>query len=162
MSEITIRRAGPLDARPMAELLNEIIAIGGTTAITEPATTDSFRTYMEESRRSAWHLAEDAGGEVLGFQWINQIESLPPEAASIATFSKVGKTKLGIGSKLFAVTVQAARDLGYTWINADIRADNQGGLTYYQSRGFETYATKTGVTLPCGLVVDKVLKRFDL
>jgi hypothetical protein len=52
--------------------------------------------------------------------------------------------------------------LGYAWINANIRADNEGGLIYYQSRGFRDYDRWEGYQLPSGLVVDKVLKRFDL
>lgn len=160
---IKVRRAGSLDARPMVDLLNEIIQQGGTTAISQPWTTEDMRTYITaQPETSAWHLAEDEQGEVLGFQWINRIDSLPPEAASIATFAKVGKTGLGIGSALFKETEQAARQLGYSWINADIRADNMGGLAYYQSRGFEDYAIKKDVRLSSGLVVDKVLKRFNL
>ena len=69
---------------------------------------------------------------------------------------------MGIGSKMFDATVKAARILGFEWISANIRADNTGGLTYYQSRNFETYDRKMGVTLADGTVVDKVLKRYDL
>ena len=42
------------------------------------------------------------------------------------------------------------------------RADNAGGLTYYQSRGFRDYALEENVTLDTGLVVDRVSKRFDI
>lgn len=157
-----VRRAGPLDARAMAELLNEIVAIGGTTAITAPVAPEGLADRMETMPRNAWHVAEAEDGTLMGFQWIEQIDSLPPEAASIATFARVGKTGLGIGSALFTATRGAARDLGYRWINADIRADNTGGLAYYQSRGFEDYGRKTGVRLEDGTVVDKVLKRYDL
>jgi ribosomal protein S18 acetylase RimI-like enzyme len=52
--------------------------------------------------------------------------------------------------------------LGYVWINANIRADNEGGLIYYQSRGFRDYGRREGVALASGLVVDKVLKRYDI
>ncbi|MEC3861591.1 hypothetical protein VK792_09875 [Mesobacterium sp. TK19101] len=39
---ITIRRATQLDTRQMAELLNQIIDAGGTTAITQPVTRDAL------------------------------------------------------------------------------------------------------------------------
>ena len=159
---LTVRRAGRLDCREMADILNEIIARGGTTAMTTPVTPDDIRTRMEEGRRAAWHVAETEAGEIVGFQWINEYGDLPPEAASIATFARVGRTGLGIGSALFTATCAAARALGYAWICADIRADNDSGLTYYQSRGFETYAHKRGIVLEDGTVVDKVLKRYDL
>ena len=69
---------------------------------------------------------------------------------------------LGIGSALFEATKRVARDIGYVWINANIRADNAGGLAYYQSRGFEDYGRKERVRMPDGRVFDKVLKRYNL
>ncbi len=160
---IHIRRAGALDAAPMAELLNAIIAEGGTTAMTEPVTRAHFeRRIATAPDRSAWHLAEDAGGAVLGFQYIVPNDALPPDACEIATFVEIGRTQLGIGSRLFAATQDAARQMGYAWINATIRADNSGGLAYYQSRGFETYARENGIQLKNGLTVDRIRTRFDL
>ena len=159
---ITVRRAGPLDARPMAELLNEVIAIGGTTAITEPVTREDLLNWMEADPRSIWHVAEDATGQIMGFQWVDPHLKLGDTVAQIASFARVGKTGLGIGSKLFDATKRAARTAGYAWINAEIRADNEGGLIYYQSRGFEDYGRIEGYVMANGQVVDKVLKRYDL
>ena len=86
----------------------------------------------------------------------------PPEACDIASFVQVGRTGLGIGSALFDATAQAAARLGYVWINATIRADNHGGLTYYQSRGFRDWHYDEGVSLASGQVVDKISKRYDV
>ncbi len=89
-------------------------------------------------------MVEDEAGIVMGFQWIAPHDGLPPEAVDIATFARVGRTQIGIGSALFRATEAAARQMGYRWINANIRADNEGGLIYYQSRGFETYGRIDG------------------
>lgn len=159
---LKIRRAGALDARPMAELLNEIIEIGGTTAITDPVSREDLLIWMEADPRSIWHVAEDAAGQLMGFQWIEPHREHGATVGQIATFARTGKTGLGIGSKLFEATKQAARAAGYAWINAEIRADNEGGLIYYQSRGFEDYGTLRGYVMGNGQVVDKVLKRYDL
>lgn len=160
---ISARRAGVLDARPLADLLNEIIKQGGTTALTTPVSASGIKDWMtRQPNRSAWHLAEDDSGTVLGFQFIEPADYLPDDAAEIATFAKVGKVQMGIGSALFTATETAARRLGYSWINANIRADNFGGLAYYQSRGFEDYAKKTDVFVGSGLTVDKCLKRYNL
>jgi L-amino acid N-acyltransferase YncA len=161
---ITIRPAHALDAREMTAILNEIIVIGGTTAYTDPVTEAYLRGRIAEApEASAWHVAETAEGEIVGFQWITEgAEYLPREAAEIATFAKPGQQGLGIGSKLMEATKAAARVLGYSWINANIRADNESGLTYYQSRGFETYGKIEGVRIGDGRAVDKILKRFDL
>ena len=160
---ITVRCATALDARQMAALLNAIIAEGGTTALERPVTGDDINDWIGHAPgRSAWTVAIDEDGEVVGFQWIEPAGYLPSEAAEIASFVKIGKTGLGIGSALFKATSAAAKRLGYSWINANIRADNEGGLIYYQSRGFRDYARWDRYKLPSGLVVDKILKRFDL
>lgn len=161
MASFSIRPAGQMDAAAMVRLLNAVIAEGGTTAYVHPISVGDFAARIAQVR-SAWHLVEDDAGDVLGFQWINPHTELGTDVASIATFTKLGLTGLGIGSALFKRTEQAARQLGYVWINADIRADNTGGLIYYQSRGFEDWGRKTGVELGDGTIVDKVLKRYDL
>jgi L-amino acid N-acyltransferase YncA len=160
---ISVRKATPLDARPIAELLNSIIAEGDTTALTRPVTSEDIGAWMDNAPdRAAWHVAVLEDGEVVGFQWIEPADYLPDDAAEIATFVKIGQTGLGIGSALFRATSTAARQLGYRWINANIRADNEGGLIYYQSRGFRDYDRWENYRLESGAVVDKVLKRFDL
>ena len=160
---IHVRPAHVLDARDMAAILSEIIAIGGTTAITGTITGDDIADWMRaHPGASAWHVAETEAGEILGFQWIEPADYLPPGAADISTFARRGRQGLGIGSKLFEATKAAARRLGYDWINANIRADNHGGLTYYQSRGFEEYGRLNGYRMADGTVVDKILKRYDL
>ena len=154
-----IRRATRLDTGQMADLLNEIIAAGGTTALTDPVTGDILWDWIESGGdRAAWHVAEEMG-EVVGFQWIGPQDYLPDEACDIATFVRIGRTGLGIGSKLFDATRAAAKALGYAWINANIRADNASGLTYYQSRGCRDYDLWQDYRLNDGLLVDKVLKR---
>lgn len=161
--DIQVRRATPLDARQMADLLNALIAEGGTTALTRSVTGSDIVGWMQSApEKSAWHVAVDDSGEVLGFQWIEPADYLPEDAAEIASFVKIGRAGLGIGSALFDKTRAAARRLGYGWINANIRADNEGGLIYYQSRGFRDYDRWEDYKLESGLVVDKILKRFDL
>lgn len=160
---ISVRQAGVLDARPMAELLNEIVAQGGTTALTDPKTVSDMTAWMTAAPgQSSWVLAEDEAGQVMGFQALYASDALPAEAGEIATFARVGRTGLGIGTLLFEQTKIAAKKLGFAWINANIRADNFGGLAYYQSRGFEDYGRKKNVVLTDGTRVDKVLKRYDL
>lgn len=159
---IDVRRVTPTDTAEMAELLNEIITTGGTTAITKPVTgRDLQEKIADGGDRSAWHAAFD-GNSLVGFQWVGPHANLPPEAADIATFVRQGQTGLGIGSALFNATAKAAKSLGYVWINATIRADNTGGLTYYQSRGFRDWHVDEDVPLDNGLVVDKISKRYDI
>ena len=158
-----VRPASANDVRQMSELLNQIIDLGGTTALTETIRPLDITNWMaRHAGRNAWHVAESQIGDILGFQFIEPHVDLPPDAADIATFVRVGTIKLGIGSKLFEATRKAAKDLGYAWINANIRADNESGLAYYQSRGFEDYGKIEGYRMDDGRVVDKILKRLDL
>lgn len=158
---VNVTRAGRLHARAMVEILNAIIARGGSTALTNPVDAGEIAGWMADPR-SAWHVAENDAGLVLGFQWIAPAGYLPADAAEIATFAGIGHTDLGIGSALFRATERAARALGYTWINASIRADNTGGLAFYQSRGFEDYGRIDGDLAANGQGVDRILKRYDL
>jgi ribosomal protein S18 acetylase RimI-like enzyme len=158
---ITVRKAIGLDCASMARLLNAIISEGGTTALTRPVTGQDLSEQMQEAR-SVWHVALDEREEVVGFQWIAPHVHAPEEAAEIATFVEIGRTGLGIGSKLFDATRKTAKEMGYTWINANIREDNEGGLIYYQSRGFMDYGRIDDYRLASGQTVNKILKRYDL
>lgn len=159
---IEIRPVELFDCGAMARLLNEIIRIGGTTALVRPVTGEDLAEWIRNGRRAAWHVAVDAEGEIVGFQWIEEDSALPREAAEIATFVKAGRTGLGIGSALFGATEQIARTMGYRWIRASIRDDNEGGLIYYQSRGFRDYDVIDRYELEDGQFVTKRLKRYDL
>jgi L-amino acid N-acyltransferase YncA len=156
-----IRKAGTMDARAMAELLNAIISKGGTTAYVEQVTRSDLAEWMSIPN-AIWHLAENDKGQILGFQWIEEHSDSPKDIANIATFVRVGDTGLGIGSALFKATCDAAQKNGYRSIDAVIRADNESGLSYYQSRGFETLKQIKGVRLNDGTLVDKIQKRYAL
>lgn len=160
---IKVRAASLADARQMSELLNEIIEAGGTTALTDPVSPIEIADWIKsDPKQSSWKVAEDDGGKIMGFQFFTPHPDLPSEAADMATFVRVGAVQLGIGSALFSETAKAAVRLGLVWLNANIRADNSGGLTYYQSRGFRTYRMDENVPLADGKLVERVYKRFDL
>jgi len=160
---IRVRRPIALDAPDMARLLNEIIEQGGTTALTRPVTGQDITDWMAtQADRSAWNVALGDKESIVGFQWIAPNPKLPAEACDIASFVQVGRTGLGIGSALFLATAKAAKAVGYVWINATIRADNAGGRTYYQSRGFRDWRFDEDVPLDNGLIVSRISKRYDL
>lgn len=162
---LTTRQATPADAAAMAALINEIIAIGGTTAYEEPFTAESMASeFITPSYVLSCTLIED-DGELLGFQslfWPNEHEPFPDGWAYIGTYARVGRTGGGIGRTLFAETVRLARAAGVKTIDATIRADNTGGLTYYTRMGFSDYDRRIGVPLKDGTPVDRVRKRFEV
>jgi len=160
---VTVRPAVPADVPQMSELLNQIIAAGETTALQTPVTADNLLKWMDKFKgRNAWNIARDDSGRVMGFQYVEPHVDLPDDAGDIATYVRIGAIQLGIGSKLFEASKHAAKNLGYVWLNATIRADNSGGLAYYSSRGFQTWTTDENTPLSDGTIVTKISKRYDL
>jgi len=68
----------------------------------------------------------------------------------------------GIGSKLFAKTSEQMKELGFEWINASIRSDNDSGLRYYSKMGFRDWKVEPDAKLSDGRVTGKNHKRFNL
>lgn len=154
------RQATEDDFEAMASLLNRIIAIGGTTAMTKPVTPDSLHQ-KSKTPLSHWTVAV-MGERVIGFQWIAPNGNLPQGAADIASFVDPDIQGQGAGGIMIAATKAAARKLGYVWINAIIRADNVPGLAYYSRQGFYDWNTQTDTVLDDGTRVDRIMKRLDL
>lgn len=155
-----IRPALPSDAPAMCELLNKIIAIGGTTAHQSPFTPDQVLHHYVQDALTAFVAEEE--GRILGFQATDTNPDLPPGWGDIGTFVDPTLQRGGVGAALFAATTVAAKAIGLTTLNATIRADNAPGLGFYTRRGFVDYAQNPDWTLKDGRVVGRVSKRFDL
>lgn len=158
-----VRPANAGDIDQMRRLLNEIIEVGGTTALEEPLSETDFRDYfLEGETLLACHVALDDEGKVAGFQSLGRHPKLAEDWADIATFARLAPKVRGVGTALFKKTCTFAREHQIKSINATIRADNTGGLTYYGKIGFETYKTDKSVPLSTGQKVDRVSKVFHL
>ena len=156
-----LRPARPEDAPAMADLLNRIIVIGGTTAHEQPFSPAMIdHHYISGAATICCHLAEDQG--LIGFQAVETHPALPAGWGDIGTFVDPARQRSGAGAALFAVTVAACRAVGLRAINATIRADNAPGLGYYARRGFVDYARDPGFALRDGRVVGRISRRFDL
>lgn len=162
---LTLRPARAEDAAEMAALLNEIIAIGGTTAH-EDALDEAgmIERYISAPSLISCTVAEEEA-VILGFQGLFRPSpggQMPPDWAVIATFARVGRTGGGVGRALFAETLRRARAAGVRTIDATIRADNASGLGFYAHMGFADYGRLSAVPLKDGTPVDRIRKRFDL
>jgi L-amino acid N-acyltransferase YncA len=164
LSDLEIRDVALADAPELAELLNAIIAQGGTTALEDPFTPDRLaRTYLVGPDVHCCFVAIDAAtGRLEGFQTLGRYPALPDDIGDIGTFARVDGKQRGVGSALFAATRDRARQLGLTAINATIRADNVGGLAFYGKMGFEDHSVTPGRPLKDGRLVERVNKRFRL
>jgi L-amino acid N-acyltransferase YncA len=158
-----IRPVAAADAPALASLLNEIIARGGTTAFQRSFTPQRLAEFMLVGRSViCCFVAEESDGALGGFQSLVRSEHLPNDVGDIATFSRVGRTQKGIGSQLFAATRAEARRQRPTAINATIRADNFGGLVFYNRLGFTDHSIDRAVPLLDGTEIDRISKRYAL
>ena len=161
---LEVRPARSADAPELAELLNAIIARGGTTALENSFTPDKLdEAYLTGPDVLSCVVAVDAeSGQLLGFQTLIRERFLPDDWGNIGTFSRVDGTQRGVGSALFAATRDKAETLGLTAMNAEIRADNTGGQAFYDKIGFENYRVDESVPLQDGTPVDRIHKRYML
>jgi L-amino acid N-acyltransferase YncA len=160
---LTIRPAVDADIEGMRTLLNEIIRVGGTTAITNELSPDEMREWFISGEAVvSCFVAVDSDGAIVGFQSLSKYDSLPAGWVDIATFASRSRHKSGVGNALFARTREAASKLGFAAINATIRVDNVGGLAYYSRMGFTTYLVEEGDPQAQGRVFNRVHKRFEL
>lgn len=161
---LTVRPATSADAPELADLLNAIIARGGTTALQKPFTPERLdEAYLTGPGVLSCVVAVDnEGGRLEGFQTLIREAYLPADWGDIGTFSRVDGIQRGVGSALFAATRERARDLGLAAMNAQIRADNKGGLAFYGKMGFQDYKVDRAVPLGDGTPVDRINKRYSL
>lgn len=151
------------DIPALLAVLNAIIARGGTTAIETPLSEAELAAWCLGAPRAACcFVALDPGGAPMAFQVLDRDPALPPDWADIGTFARREPRIRGAGTALFAKTCVAARAAGLRAINATIRADNAGGLAFYDRLGFQTHAVKPAVPLRDGTPVDRILKRYRL
>lgn len=154
-------RAG--DVPVACALLNQIIALGGTTAIETPLTEAMFaEAFLNGPNVICCHVVLDGQGVVAGFQGLARYDTLPPECGDIATFTRRTDPVKGAGRALFAATRDVARVVGLHQINATIRADNVPGLGYYAAIGFHDHAVTPAVPLTDGTPVDRLSRRYRL
>lgn len=154
-----IRKATSADKNAITSILNEVIAIGGTTAYEQPKDPTFFDRFITPpDNRTFLHVA-DVDGEVVGFQWMNPDDT---GMGMIATFAKAGTVQRGIGSALFPQTLKCCQDAGYSLLDATIRGDNTGGLAYYSKMGFKDHSVTKAVPLEDGTPVDRIHKRMVL
>jgi L-amino acid N-acyltransferase YncA len=160
---LSIRTVQVNDTEELGSLLNEIIRIGGSTAITNELSLEEVRDwFISGDDVISCFVAVDPANTVVGFQSLSTYGNLPAGWVDIATFARRSNHKSGVGSALFPPTRETAKRLGFAVINASIRVDNLGGLAYYSRMGFETYLVEDGDPKAEGRVFNRVHKRFDL
>ncbi len=140
---VGIRPAVAADAAGLCAILNEIIAIGGTTAHREPFDAARMRAHYIAPERGISCFVAEVDGALAGFQALEWSDPdwdgpdrFPADWALVATFVAPDRHGQGIGGALFEATLAAARAVGAVAIDATIRRENAGGRAYYARMGF--------------------------
>lgn len=155
---MNIRQGTAADAAAMAAILNEIIAIGGTTAHQVAMPEAEVQRYYVDGAEAITCVVAEQAGEIIGWQAVG----LWRGESHIGSFVKPGTQARGIGLALFAMTCDLARAKGLTEIFASIRADNVPGLAYYAKIGFVDIGHDPDFALADGRVVGRVERRIVL
>lgn len=159
MLDIRLAKSG--DEEELRTILNDIIAVGGTTAIEDPLSEAEFADYFLRGKdHISCYVAVDTQGSLAGFQSIEYHSDFPEDWANIATFARLQPKVSGVGTALFTHTKAHAQQAGIKVINATIRADNVSGLSYYDKMGFKTYKVNEAVPLKDGTPMDRLFKKF--
>ena len=160
---IVVREAIKYDSLKLREVLNEIILIGGTTAIEIPLSDSEFEDYFLCGPSFIYcNVATNRSAEILGFQSLSRHPKLANGWADIATFARMMPKTPGVGTALFNNTMLYARRIKLEAINATIRADNISGLSYYSKMGFVDYFVDSAVPLNDGTPVDRISKKIEI
>jgi len=160
--QVNTRLTAEADVSELCLILNDIIAIGGTTAYERSLSESDFHEhFLTGANCVCCHSAYGADG-LLGFQALSIRSDLPEHWLDIATFARAHPKTRGVGTALFSETKHYLVGKNYTHINASIRADNRSGLAYYAKLGFSDYAVREAVPLKDGTPVDRISKQYKL
>lgn len=136
-----IRPARPTDAEDMAEVQNAIYRAGLRASPVDVALIRE--RYLAMAHRIACTVAE-RDGQVVGFQslkraWPGNPYDVTEGWGIIGTHIRPDAGRGGLGRRLFATSLAAARAAGLRHIDATIGADNPPALAYYSAMGFTPY-----------------------
>ena len=159
---VTVRLAVPADAASLCSILNPLIERGGTTANETVWPVEKMRRMLDGfGPRDFCHAAE-AEGRVVGFQYVEAHPDLDPDTGDVATFVAAEAAGRGVGRALASASFREAKSRGWLRLHAYIRADNAGGLSYYNRIGFRTARVDEARPLRDGTPVDRVAKLLTL
>jgi L-amino acid N-acyltransferase YncA len=152
-----VRTTKPQDVAQMAEILNAIIALGGTTAHETPMTMDEVSEHFVDGSTVLSSVVALDAGQAIGWQSVGWWHGDP----HIGSFVRPGIQAAGVGRALFAKTCEVLPASGTDFIIAWIRADNVPGLAYYARIGFRDIGQDPDFALQDGRKVGRIHRRFD-
>ena len=136
-----VRQAAIADADAISAIFRALWALGKRKRPCDPAFVRAH--YLTHAHLIQCFVAEEAGS-LLGMQalkraWIGNEYDVAPGWGIIGTHVSPDAARCGVGSALFAETLEAAQRAGLTRIDATISLTSEEGLGFYDAMGFQTY-----------------------
>ena len=153
-----IRAATTDDVTAVAEIMNQVIR--DTTHSFKPKEVSEQHVQGQISKAPAFFVAID-GQSVIGFATYDQFRKGPGYARTMehtVMLSPNARGK-GAGRALMRVIEDHAREAGIGSLWAGISSENQEGISFHQSLGFEKVAQLPKVGYKFGRWLDLVLMR---
>jgi L-amino acid N-acyltransferase YncA len=145
---VKIREAGAADAEAMSDVLQELVAAGKRTKAADA--NFALSHYIEHPHRLCCFVAAGDDGKILGFQSLKRAHEgnpydTPVGRGIIGTHVRPSAARRGVGSQLFAATIEAAQTAALPAIEAYIGEENAAALKYYEALGFRTCRLPEGI-----------------
>lgn len=147
------------DIPACVEIINHIIALGGSTAHEETFTAVTFAQHYFSDPDIATVVTD--GARIVGFQALYRGDNA--STFYIGSFTDRRDPVPGAGRVMMDRSVSVCRAAGGSEIIAKITSDNTGGLAYYEKMGFKDIAFEPAqMTRRDGTTVDRFVKRRAL
>jgi phosphinothricin acetyltransferase len=158
-AELRIRGASPRDVPAIARIYNQGIEDRVATLETERRTDDERRQWL--AGRGARHpvLVAERDGDVVAWASLNAFNPRPAYAhvADLSIYVERAWRGRGVGRRLLAALIEAARALGYHKVVLAAFPTNVAGLTLYGAAGFTTVGVYREQGMLDGRWVDVVI-----
>ena len=152
---VAIRPATPRDVQPVQKIAREswhaaYDAVLGTETVEETVeewyASDSLEESIVDARErsdSTFLVAEDGTGRAVGFVHVIPWREDPAVAYLLRIYVRPDSWGDGAGTALLE-SAEAALEGAYDRLRLIVLADNEVGVSFYESRGFERVETREG------------------
>jgi phosphinothricin acetyltransferase len=161
---MVIRPATSADLPAILDIYNEAVLHTTATYDYEPQTLANRSAWFEEHQRAGFPIfvAQEESGRVVGWSNLSSFHPRPGYRFTVqnSIYVAVDRRGRGVGKRLLAPLLEAARSRGFRAILAWIDADNEASLRLHAAHGFERVAHLREVGHKFGRWLDVVLMEW--
>jgi len=141
-NEITIRPAKPADLAGINAIYNYYVANSTCVWTTQPCSEGERKAWYEEHGQSMPVLVAESRGRIIGWGSLGTFRAAYTAAGVLEDSIYVHRDfhRQGIGSRLLAALIEAARRAGLRSILANISADQMPSIRLHEKFGFQQVA----------------------